>query len=84
MAQNWYLGVLKPAEHEFGNEKFLRCRIEGLQVDFQKNSTLPVELEISYMGVFLCQEHEKIDENITRCITEGLHADFQKYTNFDH
>ena len=36
MAQNWYLGVLKPAEHEFGNEKFLRCRIEGLQVDFQK------------------------------------------------
>ena len=37
MAQNWLLGVLKPAEHEFGNEKFLRCRIEGLQVDFQKN-----------------------------------------------
>ena len=53
MAQNWCLGVLKPAEHEFGNEKFLRCRIEGLQVDFQKkNSTLPVELEISYFGVF--------------------------------
>ena len=38
MAQNWYLGVLKPAEHEFGNEKFLRCRIEGLQVDFQKQN----------------------------------------------
>ena len=37
MAQNWCSGVLKPAEHEFGNEKFLRCRLEGLQVDFQNN-----------------------------------------------
>ena len=50
MAQNWCLRVLKPAEHEFGNEKFLRCRIEGLQVDFQKKTTLPVKLEISYLG----------------------------------
>ena len=40
MAQNWCSGVLKPAEHEFGNEKFLRCRIEGLQVDFQKKNQL--------------------------------------------
>ena len=41
MAQNWFLGVLKPAEHELDNEKFLGCRIEGLQVDFQKISILP-------------------------------------------
>ena len=37
MTQNWFLGVLKPVEHEFGNEKFLPYRIEGIQVDFQKN-----------------------------------------------
>ena len=48
MAQNWFLGVMKPVEHQFGNETFLRCRIEGLQVDFKKISTLPVKLEISY------------------------------------
>ena len=50
MAQNWCLGVLKPAEHEFSNEKFLRCRIEDLWVIFKKK--LPVVLEISYLGFF--------------------------------
>ena len=53
MAQNWFLGVLKPAEHEFGNEKFLLCRIEGLQVDVQKKTTFSVELEISYLGFLM-------------------------------
>ena len=24
MAQNWLLGILKPAYHEFGNEKFTK------------------------------------------------------------
>ena len=56
MAQNWFLGVLKPAEHEFGNEKFLRCRFEGLQVDFQKK----FNFAISYLWVFWCLEHEKM------------------------
>ena len=61
MAQNWLLGVLKPAENEFGNEKFLRCRTEGLQVDFQKKkSTLPVELEISYLGFFDVRNTKKV------------------------
>ena len=61
MAQNWFLEVLKPAEHEFGNEKFPPCRIEGPEVDFKKKkSTLSVELEISYLGVLWCQEPEKL------------------------
>ena len=59
MAQNWFLKVLQPAEHEIGNEKFLRCRIMGLQVDFRKKITSPVELEISYLGVLWCQNPEK-------------------------
>ena len=83
MAQNWCLGVLKPAEHEFGYKKFLRCRIEDLQVDFQKIATLSVELEISYLG-FLMSGTRKINEKIIRRITEGLHANFPKYLNFDH
>ena len=48
MAQNWCLGVFKPVEHEFHNEKFLRCRVEGVQVDFQKKTTLPVELLLAF------------------------------------
>ena len=35
--KNWLLGVLKPAEYEFGNEQFLGCRIEGLQVYFREH-----------------------------------------------
>ena len=35
--QNWFLRGLNPAEHEFGNEKLLRCIIEGPRVDFQEN-----------------------------------------------
>ena len=27
--QNWFLGVLKPADGESGSEKFLQCLIEG-------------------------------------------------------
>ena len=30
-------GGFKPTEHEFVNEKFLRCKIEGQQVDFHEN-----------------------------------------------
>ena len=78
MAKKWFWGVLKPVEHEFGNEKFLRCRIEGLQVDFQKIPTLSVELEISYF-VFLMSGTRKINEKVIRRITEGLHANFPKW-----
>ena len=75
---NWFLGVLKPTEHEFGNKKFLRSGIEGLQVDFQKIPTLSVELEISYF-VFLMSGTRKINEKVIRRITEGLHANFPKW-----
>ena len=61
MAQNWYLGVLKPAEHEFGNEKFLRCRIEGLQVDFQKKNQLCLlNLKLVTCGFFDVRNTKKL------------------------
>ena len=61
MAQNWYLGVLKPAEHEFGNEKFLRCRIEGLQVDFQKKNQLCLlNLKLVILGFFDVRNTQKL------------------------
>ena len=35
--QNFFLKILKPVEHEFGNKKFLQRSIEGLQVDSHEN-----------------------------------------------
>ena len=61
MAQNWCSGVLKPAEHEFGNEKFLRCRIEGLQVDFQKKNQLCLlNLKLVTWGFFDVMNTKKL------------------------
>ena len=61
MAQNWCLGVLEPAEHEFGNEKFLRCRIEGLQVDFQKKIQLCLlNLKLVIWGFFDVRNTKKL------------------------
>ena len=81
MAHNWCSGVLKPAEHEFGFEKFLQRRIGGLDVKFLKKLTLPVDIEIGYMR-FLISGIRKIDEKFTRCITKGLQVDFEEYINF--
>ena len=33
--------VLMLAEHEFGYEKFLSCKLEGLHVDFRASSNFP-------------------------------------------
>ena len=52
MAQKWFLGVLKPAEHELGNENSCDVELRVYRSIFRKISTLPVELEISYLGFF--------------------------------
>ena len=31
------MGALNPDGHEFDKEKFLQCRTQGLQVDFDEN-----------------------------------------------
>ena len=56
MGQNWFSGVLKPAEHELGNEKFLRCKIEEVQLAklfFSENR--PVDSQFCIVGFFRCQ-----------------------------
>ena len=61
LAQSWCLGGLKPAEHEFGNKKFLRCRIEGLQVDFQKKIQLCLlNLKLVTWGFFDVRNTKKL------------------------
>ena len=56
------MGFLKPAKHEFDEEKFLRCKIEGPQVDFHDISTLPVYLALGYTRFFWRQEHKWINK----------------------
>ena len=50
------LGVLKPAEHAFGDGKFLRYIIEGLHINFRKIEILWFCFVLNYMGVINFQK----------------------------
>ena len=50
------LRVFKPPDHEFGDNKFLRCVCEGLHVDLREISIYSFNLEITY--VVAVKSHE--------------------------
>ena len=49
-------GVFKPPDHVSEYEKFLRCTIEVLPIDFSRKSTLSPDHEINYTGVLKSSE----------------------------
>ena len=63
IAENCITEVLKPAEHELGNGKFLRC-INYTSI-FTKTSTLILNLEIWFIRLF--------DVRITEIVMKNLH-----------
>ena len=64
IAENCITEVLKPAEHELGNGKFLRC-INYTSI-FTKTSTLILNLEIWFIRLF--------DVRITEIVMKNLHS----------
>ena len=76
-----FLWVLKPAEYDCDNGRFLRCRTEGLTSIFSEISTFLIDLEKGYIGAFRCQ-HGFIDKKLKQYTLEDLHVGFSENCKF--